>query len=129
MRITPLTDAPKIWAEGLRKAKSLDALKCFSGDHRLIANDAHQRILKLSEADFKEFKSALRKERKGKYMGDEAAQEFACIILPEIIFNVSIIANRFKVPWGLAYLRCRDVGIIYEKIYDGEIIAIRNEKG
>lgn len=42
-------------------------------------------------------------------------KRFAAILMPEVMFQVSAIAEHFKAPWGCAYIRCREEKMVVEK--------------
>jgi hypothetical protein len=86
--------------------------------YKLVANDAIQCALKEAEGGEKswlEFREGLAKERKSRFAGEEWMKRFADILLPTTMFKVSVVAEQFKVPWGMAYIRLKEVGRLKEK--------------
>ncbi len=61
----------------------------------------------MSDSDFEVWREGLAKERRGEYAGDDFSYKYGALMMPEVLFKVSVIADRFKVPWGAAYLRMR----------------------
>ena len=47
-------------------------------------------------------------------------ERFGNVIVPDLMFQVSMVASQFGVPWGLAFVRLKDAGII---VYDDTGIA------
>jgi hypothetical protein len=96
----------------LDAAVTLATLKLVTEKWKAFASDAWVIVEAMSEADFVAFRKALKLERRGKFMGEKAADKFSAIIMPELMFRVSIIADQFKAPWGCAFIRLKDVGRI-----------------
>lgn len=80
--------------------------------YRLIANDAYLLALKASEDDFEFFKKGLVSERKKKFAGDNWAEKYSIILFPRVMFEASVLADHFMVPFGLAFNRLKDVRAI-----------------
>jgi len=100
------------YEKGLDGAKTLTALRAYLESWREVAGDAWAAVQDWTEADFTAWRKALASERRGKFMGDEAMARFACVLLPEVLFRVSVIANEYKAPWGVAYHRAIDAKLI-----------------
>lgn len=98
-----------------RKAKTLPELRAIVEDYALIAGDAVDCVAGMTEADWPEFKRGRASEARGKFAGEEWSEKYGCVILPEIMFRSSIVANTYFVPWGCAYIRLRDEGFIVEE--------------
>ena len=115
IRIGYVSETPKDYSAGLSKCKTLAALRDHVQTYRRVADDAWQVVKDMELPAFLELQAGLRKERRGKYAGDAWAEKYMNVMLPEILFRVSMVAERFKVPWGCAYIRLKDVGRIVEK--------------
>jgi len=76
----------------------------------------------MTPIQFVEFKKGLKIESTGKYAGDKWAESYSAIVMPEIIFYASMIAVQFNVPWGLAFIRLEQEGMIREK--DGMYVRV-----
>ena len=97
----------------LNGAKTMKDLQDGLNGWRSIAGDAADLVDTMCTEDFTAFRKALRSERRGKFCG-EAATHFLPIIIPALMFEVTMIAEQFGVPWGCAYIRLRDIGRIVE---------------
>jgi hypothetical protein len=106
--ITYISEQPKDWAEGLNHCETLAQLRDYALAWRMLCPDAYQIVEKMSDQDFDQWQDGLKKERKGRFAGDEFAIKFDAVLLPETLFRVSIVAMQCHVPWGCAYLRLMD---------------------
>jgi hypothetical protein len=95
---------------GVAAAADKEALIKAIEPFEVIAADA----LKSARAmtDFGEFKRGLELERKGKFAGTEWAEKYADIVMPEVMFTVSLYAAKFMAPWSVTLKRLMDVGRI-----------------
>jgi hypothetical protein len=109
------SDQTADYAAELTAVKNLKDLKNVVYAYRKIAKDACDVVDVMTHEDFKEFRTMLNKERRRKFSGKEAVEKYGSIILPEIMFRVAMVANRYHAPWGLAYIRCKEVGLLQEK--------------
>jgi hypothetical protein len=110
--ITHLSEPIDRYTEALDGCDTLADLRSCLDGWRPLANDAADIADGMSEEDFTAFKKALRCERRGKFSGEI---RFLPIIMPEILFQVAMVSHQYHVPWGLAYIRLRDVGRIIER--------------
>ena len=53
---------------------------------------------------------ALEAETGKRFAGEQWAERYGPIVMPETLVVVSEYAARFQVPWGLMYIRMRDEG-------------------
>lgn len=109
--ITYISEQPKDYSDALTACKTLDELQQTLNSYRTIASDAVEAIPK-NQKEFAQFRAGLRKERKGQFAGEDWAETFMSIVMPEVMFKVSMMASRFMVPWGCAYIRMKEVGAI-----------------
>jgi len=123
MEITYASDPVPGYTAAITAAKDSDALQDAIEPFSLVAADA----LETARGDysFDEFRTGLRKERRGRFAGVKWGDKFMAILMPDIMFRVSMTAEQFKVPWGLAYIRLKGAGRIVEtdgqaKWVDGE---------
>jgi len=63
-----------------------------------------------SPDEFAEFASGLEAETGKRFAGEQWAERYGPIVMPETLVVVSEYAARFQVPWGLMYIRMRDEG-------------------
>lgn len=118
LTVTYLSDFPKEWSLGLDQCKNLPRLREFGLHWGGVCTDAWDVIRKMNEQDFSLFRYGLAKERKGHYAGDAWFGQFGAILMPELLFRVSMIAEQFSAPWGLAWMRCEQAGLIRR---DGDV--------
>jgi len=85
-------------------------LRSVTADWRELADDALECANNMTAEDFELFRKGLKKERKGVFAGEKWSERFADILMPALMFKVSITASEYKVPWGLAYLRLKEAG-------------------
>jgi hypothetical protein len=111
-QITYLTEPGEAYRKGLDDATSLAELKAHVHAWKALFPDAWKAVGKLTEADFPAFPTAMKRERRKLYMGDEAAERFSAIILPEVLMATLLVADEFSVPWGCAFIRLREAGKI-----------------
>ena len=110
MHVGYADEVPEEYGKALDKAKSLDELRSVVRRYAEVAYDAMLAVDEWTTDDFDDWRHALSKERKGKFMGDKFAERFSCVLMPEAMFKVAIVASEFHVPWGLAYHRLKDAG-------------------
>jgi hypothetical protein len=109
-RIGYLTEDPaKDYAAMLDAAVDADDLRAKLKGWRKLAPDAIAAARKMDARDFAEFKRGLQSERGGVFAGEEWADRFMDILLPSRMLRASMLANDFKVPWGLAWLRLKEL--------------------
>lgn len=101
---------------------TLEGLKESIRRWRPIASEAYDELYKMDEAAFKRFRSAMLKERAGQFSGGtlEEATTMLNILMPAVMCEVTIMAQQFHVPWGAAFYRMLDVGLL--KIQDGIVV-------
>lgn len=109
--INYMSDQANDYSKALGAAKTLNSLRALLDDYHTIAADACAAAPQ-DEEEFAEFFAGLLKERKGKFAGEAFAQKYGAVLMPEIMFRVGMIANKFGAPWGLAFLRAKEVGRI-----------------
>ena len=110
-----LTEPVPAWNKALDSATTLDEIRAVATAWRPLASDAAAKIEAWSLADFDAFRSALKAERKGRFAGEEAVERFGDVIMPTVLFCISMVAEQFKAPWGLAYIRLREQGKVVER--------------
>lgn len=108
----------KQFGKEFKSIKTLEELKNLFTKFELIVWEGKDIIDKWSEETFKEFIKAKNKENHGRYMGDEAAEKFCLILMPEPMFRITMKAIELHVCWGLVYRRFIDTKL-------GEVINQR----
>jgi len=114
MPIGYLSEPIQMYAAQLTTATTLADLHELLTRYQRVADDALALVKTWSETDFTDWRKALAAERRGQFMGDKAAARFSAVLMPEVLFRVGIVAEEYKVPWGCAYLRLREVGQLKE---------------
>jgi hypothetical protein len=79
-----------------------------------VAGDALPIVEGMDLSAFLAFGEGMRQERRGKFAGEEWAAKYGAVLMPEVLMRVGMIAGHFKAPWGCAYIRCKEEGMIKE---------------
>lgn len=111
MKIDIYTEPVADYQKGIDKATNRVELINHIREYKLIAFDAYKAATRMSD-DWQEFQDGLAKERKKEPAGEEWQEKYADILLPRVMFEATVVAVEFMVPWGLAYQRLIDVGFI-----------------
>ena len=98
--------------EAVTSADTLAKLRDALMPYKHFARDAIKVADEMDESGFVTFRQCVEMERKGTYSGDEHAPVVSVILMPETLFHVSMTAAKFKVPWGVAFIRMREHGIV-----------------
>jgi len=72
-----------------------------------LAEDALDAAKKMSKKDFLTFRKGLQRERDGVFAGKVWNKKFGPILLPKVMMEVSMLAAKYKVPFGTAYNRMK----------------------
>ena len=110
--ITYFSEHPQEWASSLDGADTLEKLKLLCEEWKELAPDALRTVVKMTGADFLQWRAGLKMERKGKFAGDSFSEKYGDITMPAIMFKVEMVASGYKVPWGLAYIRMKETGTL-----------------
>ena len=108
-------------------AKTLAELKKRLEAWKEIAWDAHDLVQSWRQDDWRAFKRARAIERTGQFAGEEAADRFGRVLLPEILIRVSLVAEQFLVPEGTAFKRLLDVGRLRHE--NGRVVWVEADSG
>lgn len=108
--ITYVSDQPGDYVKALDAADTLPKLRDVAEAWAEIASDAAGIILKMTEEDFAVWRAGLALERRGEFAGEDFAIKYGAVQMPEVLFKVAIIADRFKAPWGCTYIRLKETG-------------------
>lgn len=114
MKITYLSEPVQEYVQAIDKAENPEQLVTAIEPFRRIADDAYQRARNMALDDWAEFKRGLQCERQGVFAGEAWMRSFRAILFPGIMFQTSMAAKQYGVPWGTAYLRLRELGIVRE---------------
>ena len=111
LRITYLSEPWKPYQDAISCARNREELRDAIKPFLQIADDAMKAT---RDMNWPEWQRGLTSERRGRFAGEEWEARYGAILMPEVMFKVSLIAFRFKMPWGAAYIRLRDVGRLRE---------------
>ena len=114
IRIHYTSDTCADYLKGVRAAKTLAALQEHVMTYRRVANDAHEIVQKMDQPAFLAFQKGERSERRGKFAGEDWAAKYGAVILPAVLMQIGLIAQHFGAPWGCAFIRCKEEGMIKE---------------
>lgn len=96
----------------LDAAKSRSALLDSLREWTTYAPDALEAAKAMPAADFDEWRKGLASERTGTFAGEDWARRFGAITMPERMLRASMVAQQFQVPWGTAWIRLREEGLL-----------------
>lgn len=113
--VTYASDHNKEYALGLRQCETLGRLKEFLEHWAPFAPDAYKAGIQMDAVDFVDFRQGLIKESQSKYAGDRWAERYGNIVLPDLLLHVSVVAQQFNAPWGVAFIRLQQEGYIIEQ--------------
>jgi len=115
MDIGYISDTVSDYGKALDCCKSASDLKAVTALYRRVASDADAVAQEMLDTEFAEFAAGLKKERKGLFAGEEWCEKYGAILMPELMIHVTIAADKFKVPFGLAFIKAVESGFIVEK--------------
>lgn len=105
--ITYRSEQPSDYGKALDRAETLVLLKNTVSEYKILAEDAYSIVHEMDEQDFSEWRAGLKKERKQKFAGEKFTNKFGPILMPEEMLQTALVAHRFKISWGLAYIKTR----------------------
>jgi len=126
MQIDYMTEPVPEYAKLIRQATTRAGLKLVTEKFRRIAADADAAVDSMHDNDFSEFRAGLARESRGNFAVEKFAKKWGAILMPEVMFRVSIVAEQYKVPWGCAFVRLRDCGQIKESSGIATIVRINS---
>ncbi len=106
--ITYMSEQPTDYAAMLDDADTLSKLTLGVYGWLSVAPDAYEVVAKMGEKEFREWRAGLRVERAGDFAGENFAKRFGAVLMPEELIKVSMVAMKYQVPWGCAYLRLKE---------------------
>ena len=105
-------EQPQEFSAAVKAAENLEALRLVLKEWQPIAADAYELAVKMTEAEWPEYQRGKFAEASGVYGGDEWYDKYSPILFPDLMFKVSMLAEQFKVPWGLMFNRLAEMGKI-----------------
>ena len=116
MRIAYTTEEPgPALAKAIRGAATRDTLLAALTPFARVADDAIKCVEAMTDADFREFRRGLAREQRGTFAGEEWTLKHGAVVLPEVMISVTLVAQRFGAPWGCAFIRMAEAGLIEER--------------
>lgn len=116
MVVTPYSDFSREYSVGLHECRTLTRLREFALHWGGLAPDAWEIVSRMHSADeFLRFRNGLERETRREFAGAKWAAQFGAIVMPELLMRVSLVAEQFGVPWGAAFLRCEQEGILQRR--------------
>lgn len=101
------------YVEDIRSAKSPEELKVKLVKWQWIAEDACIAADKIDKTNWKEWKQFLKdSKREDIIIKEDLMDKYGPILLPEKMLNVSLVATKFNAPWGAAYNRMLEEGVL-----------------
>lgn len=100
------------YVQALRESRTLSELQRAVDKYRFVAEDAYSIVVSWTPSDFKAFKKWWAEEAKGEFQGEKSAEIWGTVLMPDKLFRVSIVAKQFNTPWGCAYIRMKEEGLI-----------------
>lgn len=112
MNVGYLSDIPAEYRAAIDAAVSVSSLLAAIEPFLEVAADAYTVASVMAEADWVDFRAGLERERAGGWGGDEWSVRYSAILLPHRMVEAQLLAERFGVPWGTAYIRAREAGVL-----------------
>lgn len=103
--------APK-WAESIRSVSSVHDLIQLCKYYGNLTRDALEIAEKMTDDDVIEFKEGLLSEARGIFAGEEWAKKYSNLFMPDVMVDVSLVADKYNCPEGTAYHRMLQEGFI-----------------
>jgi len=107
-----IDETPRDYAQALTACHDITSLRKSVERFACIADDARIIVWSMTADDWPIFKAGFDLERRGMFAGERWASLYAAVMMPEIMVQVTLIAHHFRVPWGTAFVRCMQTGMI-----------------
>lgn len=114
------------YSKGLDAARLPKDLTTLVKRFRPLFPDAYGQGANLTDEEFLQWRSGFLQERKGRFSGEKFMNRFGAVLMPANLIHIGMIAQKFGVPFGLAFCRMRDNGMI--AIEDGICVLKNNEE-
>lgn len=106
-------DEPDVeWRESLDAVRLCFDLKKLAERFAPLFPDAYEQAINMDDDDFMQFRAGLVKERKGRFAGEDFMNKFGSIMLPANMLHVGQVSAKFGVPFGLAFCRMIEAGML-----------------
>ena len=113
--INYLTEPMDDFVKGIDHAIDLQSLREVFDYWEPIANAARNISYAMGDDDFNEFRDGLKMERKNKFAGEHWQNKYSELIMPSVMFIVTMYATEFHATWGAVYIRMKQEGLITER--------------
>lgn len=109
-----LTEDPtKKYVKALKKVKTKEELEKVLWFYREITPEGYKDAKKFTDSDViqmqKDWKKAKKDDQDDKFI-EEFLSKFGNILVPSRLLLTSVTADRFKAPWGTAFIRLKELG-------------------
>lgn len=104
--ISYITELDELYAKELKAIKNTDEFKTFLEKWEYWLDESTKKL-----KDWELIKPLIADCRKNVSLRKKH-EPIVFLLMPERIFTVSIVANRFLAPWGCAYIRMQQEGQI-----------------
>ena len=109
-----LTEDPTIkYVKALKKVKTKEELEKVLWFYREITPEGYRDTKKFTDSDViqmqKDWKKANKEGQDDKWT-EEFLSKFGNIIVPNRLLLTAMTADRFKAPWGTAFIRLKELG-------------------
>lgn len=115
MKISCISENDREYSTALKKVKTFNELVVLMEEYKSIAFDAYLAVKdSVTEESFDDFMKRLNKTR---FANSEEDYDFTCgvVLIPQVMLRISQCAAYFKVPFGMAFIRLKEVGKIIDK--------------
>jgi hypothetical protein len=105
-------DIAPTWASSIRAVKSVDELIALCKNYGHLTFDSLAIAEKMTDNDLIEFKEGLLSEARGVFAGEQWAEKYSHVFMPDKMVDITLIAERYKCPEGVVYHRLVDNKLI-----------------
>jgi hypothetical protein len=105
------SETDKDFIKEIRGVKTLEELISVTKDYREIFPDAFETTMKMSEKDFKRFLKGLPLTVNDN-TSEAWVEEFGPVLMPINLIRIGLMAVRFHVPFGAAYIREKEINTL-----------------
>ena len=114
MNISYRSEIVPEYQNALMHASNRKALQRVIAEYAQVAPDALRAARTMTITDFRVWRKGLKQERQGHSAGQAWLARFGAILLPALMLKASLVADHYKVPWGCAYLRLRELDQLHD---------------
>jgi hypothetical protein len=107
--ISYLTELDKEYAQSLLNVKDAASFQKFLDEWECWLDEESQDLV---GSDWRWLEPLIADTRKEGITPEDKHEPAISLVLPKKIFRVTITANHFKVPWGTAYIRMHEQGLL-----------------